>query len=172
MKFYSLPIFKYPIQTYSFEFSKEVLSERLTDIFQRNTIVNNDNQYSGYMSSKDSFEIKFSHIALVIGFIGNTKLLGSISSEKQEKSTIQINIKPAIGYYVWFTLGIIIGIVYIFQFIDSRNLNYLFASAFSLIIVPFLFVQIFKVIANSLIESFEKQIDQSIRQNLQKGNFV
>ena len=156
MKSNNIPIFNYPIQTYSYEFSKEVLSERLTELFQINTIDNNDNQYSGYMSSKDSFEIKFSHIALVIGFIGNTKLLGSISSEKQERSIIHINIKPAIGYYVWFTLGIIIGIVYIFQFIDSRNLNYLFASAFSLIIVPFLFVQIFKVFANVLKERFEK----------------
>lgn len=158
MKSNYIPIFKYPIQKYSYEFSKEVLSERLTDIFQRNTIVNNDNQYSGYMSSKDSFEIKFSHIALVIGFIGNTKLLGSISSEKHENSIIQIHVKPAIGYYVWFTLGIIFGVVYLFQFFDSENTNYLIASAFSLIIVPFLFVQIFKVIANSLIESFEKLI--------------
>ncbi len=158
MKSNYIPIFKYPIQTYSFEFSKEVLYERLTDIFQRNTIVNNDNQYSGYMSSKDSFEIKFSHIALLIGLIGNTKLLGSISSEKQEKSIIQIKIKPAIGYYVWFLLGIIFGIVYILQFLNSGNINHLFASAFSLIIVPSLFAHIFKVIANSLIERFEKLI--------------
>ena len=158
MKSNNIPIFNYPIQTYSFEFSKEVLSERLTDIFQRNTIDNNDNQHSGYMSSKDSFEIKFSHIALVLGFIGNPKLLGSISSEKHENSTIQINIKPAIGYYVWFILGIIFGVIYIYQYFDSGNINYLFASAFSFIIVPFLFVQIFKVFANSLIERFEKLI--------------
>ncbi len=156
MKFYSIPFLNYPNQSYSYKLSKKELYERLSSIFEQNSKETNSSQYSGNLSSNDTFELEISHVALIKGFLGKTKLVGHISSEGVDQSTIEINIKPAIGYYVWYILGIIFGIVYIFQFIDSSNLNYLFASAFSLIIVPILFVQIFKGFANALKERFEK----------------
>jgi hypothetical protein len=158
MKFYSIPIFNYLNQSYSYKLSKKELHERLSAIFDQNSKEKYSSQYTGNLSSNDTFELAISHVALIKGFLGKTKLVGHISSEGVDQTTIEIKIKPAIGYYVWFILGIIFGIVYIFQFIDSRNLNYLVASAFSLIIVPFLFVQIFKVFANALKKRFEKHI--------------
>ncbi len=163
MKFYSTPFLNYPKQSYSYKLSKKELYERLSSIFEQNSKETNSSQYSGNLNSNDTFELEISQNALVKGFLGKTKLVGYISSEGDDQSTIEINIKPAIGYFVWFILGIIFGIAYIFQFIDSRNLNYLFVSAFSLIIVPFLFVQIFKVFANVLRVRFETHIDQSLR---------
>ena len=156
MKFYSIPFFNYPNQSYSYKLSKKELYERLSAIFDQNSKETNSSQYSGNLSSNDTFELEISQIALIKGFLGKTKLVGHISSKSVDQSTIEINIKSAIGYYIWFILGIIFGIVYFFQFIDSSNLNYLFASAFSLIFVPILFIQIFKGFANALKERFEK----------------
>lgn len=89
MKFYSIPFFNYPNQSYSYKLSKKELYERLSSLFEQNSNEKNSSKYSGNLSSNDTFELEISHVALINGFQGKTKLVGGIITNEEENSTIQ-----------------------------------------------------------------------------------
>jgi len=148
--------------TYTYNVSKIDIINKVTNFFNRKSVLFDDTHISGEFKNIESFEIKINHIALIRGGIGKTKLIGQISELQNGKTSITLTSQIAIGYFIWFFISISIGIFNSILLIESGNLNYLFSIVLTLFIIPFMCGFISKIAVSALIERYEKYIDRML----------
>lgn len=156
--------FFFPNQTiHLYNSSKELITEKLNEIFNRKWTLFDSNNLLGEFIEKDTFEISMKSAAYKTGLIGNAIMVGEIIELQNGQTEIILKVKPNKGLYTMFFVFILIGLIYLFNSIYTGSSRYLLISIAMLIGGPLLCIGISNVQIHALKENFINYIDKNLK---------
>ena len=135
--------------------SNEKTIGRLRNIFEKDTGFTSSNDIDGKFTSVNHFRMNVIYPFYTQGAKFSSTLHGKITESESNGTDIEVRIRPGFGIYIFFSLAIIIGIVYLIKFLlRSDQLMYLFCSLTIFIFGILIPVWIYKVSNAVLLSRF------------------
>lgn len=155
--------FFYPsTSTYTYNQSKEVVLSKIAEVLKRKVTFLSSNDMKGRFLDSDTFAIDTVSPVDTRGVKYSSTLIGQVIELQNGTTEIRTKAKPSIALYFLFFVTIIFGIGYLYKFIQTSSIDFLFWSLAMLIIGPALSIGFSNVAIASIRERYEMYIDREL----------
>lgn len=157
-------IFFYPpAVTYSYKQPKEIIVNRLKEIFYNKIRLATNNDVRVMFLSEQMFAINLVLPLRFVGLMFGSTLVGEITESKGGITHIKTKARPGFGLYLLFFLTVIFTSVYFYKFISTGSRLFLFSSLVSIIIGSLLSIGMSNVMITSIRQHYERYINNDLK---------
>jgi hypothetical protein len=159
-----LKAFFYPaVLTYSYNHPKELVIEKITEVLKRKATLFTSNDMTGSFRNADIFLINTVSFAYTRGVEYGSTLVGEITESEKGITNIKTKAKPALVFYFLFFLAIILGLFYLYNFLQTGLTTSLCWSLGLLIVGPAVCIGFSNVAIYAVRERYLTYIDKELK---------
>lgn len=159
-----LKTFFYPaVLTYSYNHPKELVIEKITEVLKKKATLFTSNDMTGRFRNADTFLINTVSFAYTRGVNYGSTLVGVITESEKSITNINTKAKPALVFYFLFFLAIILGLFYLYNFLQTGLTTTLCWSLGLLIVGPAICIGFSNVAIYSVRERYITYIDKELK---------
>ncbi|MFZ1304552.1 MAG: hypothetical protein WAR80_01855 [Ferruginibacter sp.] len=159
-----LKTFFYPaVLTYTYNYPKELVIAKITEVLKREATLFTSNDMTGRFRNPDTFVIDTVSFAYTRGVKYGSMLVCEITESEKGIINIKTKAKPALVFYFLFFLAIILGLFYLYNFLQTSLTTSLCWSLGLLIVGPAICIGFSNVAIYSVRERYLMYIDKELK---------
>jgi len=156
--------FFYPaVLTYSYNHPKQLVIAKITEILKREATLFTSNDMTGRFRNANTIVIDTVSFAYTRGVKYGSTLVGEITESEKDITNIKTKTKPAPVFYFLFFLAIILGLFYLYNFLQTGLTTSLGWSLGFLIVGPAICIGFSNVAIYSVRERYLMYIDKELK---------
>ena len=156
--------FFYPtVLTYSYDEPKELVIGKIKDVFRQKVTLLSSKDMTGYFLNSDTFIINAESPAYTRGVKYSSTLVGQVIQSQTGVTEIKTKAKPSFIFYILFFVTIIFGLIYLYQFMQTGETDFLFWSMALLILGPAISIGFSNVAIASIYERYQMYIHKELK---------
>ncbi len=136
---------------------------KVSEIFSNRTTLFSSNDMTGKFLSSDTFSIDIDSVAFTRGIKYSSNLVGQIVELQNGISEIKTKAKPSLVFYFLFFVTIILGLNYLYKFIETGSTEFVVWSLAMLVIGPALSIGFSNVAIASICERYKMSVDKALK---------
>jgi hypothetical protein len=160
---YLKPFFNPQTQNFSYRLPKELVIDKIEEVFKQRVSLLSSNDMEGSFLSKDIFKIDILSGFYSKGGKYSSRLIGEIIEYEKGITQIKTIAKPSLTLYIVFFFGVIFGLISFYKFIHTNSFHFLFWSILFLIGITSLSIGFSNAAIVSIRERYKMYIDKELK---------
>ena len=155
-------IFFYPpVVTYSYNQPKEIIVNKITEVFKRKVRSASNSNISAMFLTDNMFAISLKLPIRIVKLMFCSTLVGTIIKSRSGITEIETKARPGFGLYGLFFLAVIFGLNYMYEFIRTGSTAFRLLSLAMMIVVPALSIGFSNIAVASIRKRYKIYIDRN-----------